>query len=220
MARSYESPLRREQAERTRRALLDACEQVLLAGAPEDVTLHRIAKQAGVTPPTAYRHFPTQEALMSAYLDHVRDRIGMGLAALRAVPAERVHDLPTANYASYEANGTLLRKLMDSPGYERVRLARKVDRAAEAMPAWTAAGERMSEDELRLALAPIYLLVTPAAWRWLRDTWGLSAADAARAAAWAVRTLADAVSAGSAPRDRLAPGDGRTRATKRGKEKR
>ncbi len=94
MVRSYESAVRREQADKTRLALLEACEALLLEGPIEEVTLPKMAKRAGVTAPTAYRHFPDQDALMSAFMEHLRHRIGMGAKSERTGPcprAERIH---------------------------------------------------------------------------------------------------------------------------------
>lgn len=204
MVRSYESALRREQADRTRAALLEACEALMLEGPVEEVTLPRIAKRAGVTAPTAYRHFADQDALMSGFLEHLRHRIGMGLATVAAVPPESVHAIPLVNYASYERDAKVLRAVMASPAYERVRLARPVDRAGMALDAWAAHRGTIPEAQLRERLGALYLMVTPAAWRWLRDTWGLDAESAARAASWATRALADAIVAEGA-RETAAP---------------
>ena len=186
MARRYESAVRDEKAGRTRAALLDACEALLLEGPVEAVTLPAVAQRAGVTKPTAYKYFPDHDALVAAFLEHLRGRIGMELAALAAIAPE---DLPAAvrhNYRKYDENARLLTRLMASPSYERVRVARKVDRAGVAMRSW---GSDASDEELRERLGAVYLLVTPAAWRWLRETWGLSGAGAARAAAWAIESL-------------------------------
>jgi AcrR family transcriptional regulator len=200
MARSYESPLRREQADRTRLALLEACEALLQEQSLDEVTLPRVAKRAGVTAPTAYRHFPTQDALVTAFVEHVRHRIGMGHAALTSTPPERLPEIPRSNYAAYEKDGALLRAIMQSPSFDRARLATPTDRAAMAMGAWSDQRGAIRDATLRERLAPIYLLLTPAAWRWLRDTWGLDASGAARAASWAIAALRDAVAQDGAGR--------------------
>jgi|RhiMethySRZTD1v2_1073278.scaffolds.fasta_scaffold660187_2 AcrR family transcriptional regulator len=186
MPRRYRSTVRDERASRTRAALLDACEELLLELPVEDVTLPAVARRAGVTKPTAYSYFPDNDALMAAFLDHVRDRIGMDHATLAGF---RPSELPAAardNYARFDGNAPLLRRVLDSPSYQRVRLSRKTDRAGMVLPVWDGAA---SERVLRERLGPIYLLLTPASWRWLRETWGLSPEEAARAAAWAVQAL-------------------------------
>src|SRR4051812_42879642 len=77
MKRTYQSSVREEQAGRTRQALLDACEALLLEGPAESVTLPAVARRAGVTKPTAYSYFPDNDALLAGFLDHMRGRIGM-----------------------------------------------------------------------------------------------------------------------------------------------
>ncbi len=189
MARKYESPVREEQASRTRVALLDACEALLLELPVEDVTLPLVAQRAGVTKPTAYRHFPDTDALVAAFLEHLRGRIGMELSALVAVQPDELAHAVRHNYRKFDENARLLTRVMDSPSYDRARRARQVDRAALAAPTW---GGDASDAALRERLGALYLLVTPAAWRWLRETWGLSGAGAARAATWAMETLVQA----------------------------
>lgn len=190
MVRRYESAVRDERASRTRAALLDACEELLLELPVERVTLPEVARRAGVSKPTAYSHFPDQDALMAAFLDHMRDRIGMDHDTLSRTPPSGLPRAVVDNYRRYEKNAQVVRRIMDSPSYERVRLARKVDRAAVALPAWRG---RAPDRVLRERLAAVYLLVTPPSWRWLRDTWGLSPEEAARAASWAMSVLVAAL---------------------------
>ena len=190
MPRTYRSQIRNERANRTRTALLDACEALLMEAPVEEVTLPSVARRAGVTKPTAYSHFPDADALLAGFLEHLRDRIGMDHDALSAIPPSELPAAVLANYRRFDDNAQLLRRIMDSPSYERVRLSRKIDRTAKVLPAWQPAAR---ERAARARLGPVYLLVSPASWRWLRETWGLSDKEAARAAAWAVETLVQAI---------------------------
>jgi AcrR family transcriptional regulator len=196
VARSYDNAARAEKAEATRRALLDACAELLDAHPVEDVSIPMVAKHAGVTAPTAYKHFADHDALLGAFLAHLRGRIGMSHAAIAAVPPAQAHEIPAVNYALFEREARLLRRVMDSPSYDRVRLAAKIDRAGIAAAGWTGRTKGTSERALRASLGPIYLFTTPAAWRWLRDTWALDADEATRAAAWAMEVLGEALRKG------------------------
>ncbi|HVH45046.1 MAG TPA: TetR/AcrR family transcriptional regulator [Labilithrix sp.] len=193
MARRYQSAVRDERASRTRATLLSACEALLLEGPLETVTLPAVARRAGVTKPTAYSYFPDNDALMAGFIEHLRGRIGMSLETLANIPPGRLPTAVRQNYRRFDQNAQLLLRIMDSPSYTRVRLARKIDRAGMAIPIWDRAAP---EPVLRQRLGPIYHLVTPASWRWLRETWGLSGEDAARAAAWAMEVLTSALVAG------------------------
>ena len=196
MARPYKSTLRDERASRTRAALLDACEALLLERPVEEVTLPAVAQRAGVTKPTAYSYFPDNDALMDGFLTHIRDRIGMAHATLAGIAPDDLPRAVRANYRRFEQNAQLLRRVMDSPSYDRVRLARKVDRPALVLPVWDCLA---SERVLRERLGSVYLLLAPRSWRWLRDTWGLDAAAAARAAMWAMQALVSALDARAEP---------------------
>lgn len=65
---SYTSPVRRVDAERNRARILDAARSALLES--EDVSMHAIAKRAGIGQGTLYRNFPNREALILAVHRH------------------------------------------------------------------------------------------------------------------------------------------------------
>ena len=192
MARRYQSPVRDERSQRVRASLLNACEALLLEVPVEEVTLPAVARRAGVSKPTAYSYFPDNDALMAGFLGHLRDRIGMDHKTLAGVEPAGLPAAVRDNYRRFDENARLLQRIMDSPSYERVRLSRKIDRASLAMPVWDAATPKRA---LRERLGPVYMLVSPPSWRWLRETWGLSGEEAARAAAWAISTLVTALNA-------------------------
>lgn len=192
MVRRYESSVRDERANQTRLALLEAYEALLLEeSSDEEVTIPAVARRAGVTKPTAYSYFPDQESLISALLERIRERIGMTHDVLVTIPPAKLPAAAKENYRRFEESSPILRRLMGSPAYERVRLSRKVDRAGLALPTWGEA--KLEEGALRERLGAVYLLTSPASWRWLRDTWGLSPEGASRAAAWAVAALIESI---------------------------
>ena len=63
--RAYASPLRRDQADATRRRIIDAFLERGRAGA-SDISLPELARYAAVSVPTVYRHFPTRADLFQA----------------------------------------------------------------------------------------------------------------------------------------------------------
>jgi AcrR family transcriptional regulator len=74
---------RRADAERNRERILDVARTALTTAS--DVSLHAIAKQAGVGQGTLYRHFPTREALLLAVY---RQDVGELVAAADLLLAE------------------------------------------------------------------------------------------------------------------------------------
>ena len=67
--RSYDSPLRREQASRTRAAVLEAARALFLDQGYAGTTIREVATSAGVSPETVYSVFGNKRAILSALLD-------------------------------------------------------------------------------------------------------------------------------------------------------
>lgn len=75
--RSYNSPLREEQARRTRGLILDAFTELLADRRADEITTKQIAELAGVSQPTVYRHFPDRAALLKGLSNRVGELMGM-----------------------------------------------------------------------------------------------------------------------------------------------
>jgi len=75
--RPYRSDLRARQAEDTRSAILDAAVRVSARGIAL-LTIPDIAREAGVSVPTVYRHFPSKPELVDAIYPHLERRAGRG----------------------------------------------------------------------------------------------------------------------------------------------
>jgi AcrR family transcriptional regulator len=69
MSRTYSSPLRAEQAQATRRRILDAARAQFLDGGWTATTVKAIADAAAVAPATVYTVFGTKRAVLSALID-------------------------------------------------------------------------------------------------------------------------------------------------------
>ena len=64
--RKYASPLRERQADQTRNEILDALVALLADRPVDEVTTRELARAAGVSESTVYRHFPDRSALVDA----------------------------------------------------------------------------------------------------------------------------------------------------------
>jgi AcrR family transcriptional regulator len=77
MARSSsELRTRAEGAEATRRAILDAAEDLLAGVGEEGLSIREICIRAGVTPPTIYHHFGDKGALIDRVVDDTQCTTG------------------------------------------------------------------------------------------------------------------------------------------------
>jgi AcrR family transcriptional regulator len=189
LARSYESPLRAEQMEQTRRRILGAVADVLASEEAGELTIPLVALRARVSVRTVYRHFPTKEALFDAFAEWAEENLRL---VVHSYPEslEALVGMAPELYRAYDENEPLMRALLSKRGQEiRTRTRRRRLRAfEEAMSGLTA---RLEPAERRRALAVVYLLVSAPAWQAMREQSGLDGVEAGRAAAWAVRVLTE-----------------------------
>ncbi|MEO8251333.1 MAG: helix-turn-helix domain-containing protein [Chloroflexota bacterium] len=75
-AREYRSELRAQQADETRSRILDATGRVMARGILK-LSIPAVAREAGVSVPTVYRHFGTKEELVAAIYPHAMARAGI-----------------------------------------------------------------------------------------------------------------------------------------------
>ncbi|GAA1573793.1 TetR/AcrR family transcriptional regulator [Kribbella sancticallisti] len=87
-----------------RNALISAAAELAEQGGPAAVTIRAAARQVGVTPTAAYRHFAGHEALLGAAKAYSLEQMGDAMRKrLAALPAEP--DAPRAAMARIEAIG-------------------------------------------------------------------------------------------------------------------
>src|SRR5262245_21681160 len=73
----YRSNLRQAQAELTRDRIQSAAADLLEeAGGADEITYKAVAKRAGVTEMTVYRHFPTRGELLQGLWRHLNAKMG------------------------------------------------------------------------------------------------------------------------------------------------
>lgn len=191
--RSYDSPVRAAHVEQTRERILEAARGLLVAGGVDGMTLPKVAEAAQVSAPTVYRHFATADDLIAAFLEWIRPQIGQ-VPGLLDRPPDEAHLTPLENFPLFEKHGAMLKPLMDSRVFNQIRVKSVSDRAKRAGQTLQAAAPTWSTEDVEAAAGVLYVLTSPQAWRWLRETWGLDADLAARAASWAMETLVERLS--------------------------
>ena len=187
--RPYESPLRTEQMEQTRRRILEATAEVLADEEVAEVTIPLVALRARVSVRTVYRHFPTKEALFDAFGEWAGEHLRLVILSYPET-LEGVREMAPALYRMYDQNAPLIRALLSKRGQEiRARTRRR--RLTTFEKAMQEVTDGLDPEECRRALAVVYLLVSAPAWQAMRDQWDLGGEEAGKAAAWAVRVLTD-----------------------------
>jgi AcrR family transcriptional regulator len=189
--RAYHSTLRDAQAAQTRERILTAAKEFLEANDLADLTLRRVAELADVSAPTVYAHFPTMEALHQAFFFWLKPHIGTDNLAVPGL--SDFVDMPHRVFPHYQRQGRLLRNLLNTQAWDRLR----AEDWQTKQDVWTApisaALPDLTPEQARRAAIALSAFSTGNVWRWLIDVTGCSEAEAEQIAEWATAALASAL---------------------------
>ena len=175
---------RAAQAQATRGRILEATLSVMTRGVAS-VSIPAVAREAGVSVPTVYRHFGTKRDLLAAVFPHVVRRAGLD----ELVPPRSSDELGRGVRALFEridSAGDLARAAAASPAAEEVR---RVD-----MPARLEMSRRLA-DSIMPKLTPgdrdriarlLTILISASALRVWRDHLGSTVEEAASDIDWVI----------------------------------
>jgi len=171
----------------------------LISSGRADINHDLVAENAGVARRTVYRYFPDRESLLQSPMDRVR-----GLAGGNMREPQSEEDLVGFLYdihTGFDRVAPIATMIRSSPQGRAMRLANNKRRVESYTRAAADAVKDLPEEDRILATAMLQVLhSTP--WLEMRDHWGLSGEQIARACGWAMRTLlADLHARGSAPLD-------------------
>jgi AcrR family transcriptional regulator len=120
--RKYELKARAEGQEQTRRAIAKAASELHGEVGPAETTVAEIARRAGVSRLTVYKHFPDNAALYPACSAHYLEEHPLpdfGAAMQSGDAAERLRSVLDAVYAGwYRESGTMMRNLQRDRGLD------------------------------------------------------------------------------------------------------
>ena len=183
--RPYHSELREQQAEETRARILDATVNVMARGIAS-LSIPDVAREAGVSVPTVYRHFKTKEALLAAVYPHVVHREGLD----RLTPPRTVDELRDGvrtYFTHLDALDDLARLAMASPAAEDVRRLSMQRRLALLRAIPESVVPALAEaDRDRIARLLVALTASSAQRLW-RDQFGATIEEAADDIDWVIR---------------------------------
>jgi len=193
--RAYGSPLRAQQAEETRERILDATVRVMAKGLAF-VSVPQVAREAGVSVPTVYRHFATKRDLLGAVYPHSVRRAGLDEVVIPRSMDELRGGL-RAYFERTDSFGDLARAAMASPASEEVRRLNMPDRVAIfRRVADTIEPKPSKADRDRIARLLVILTASSALRLW-RDQLGSSVEEAADDVDWVLRAVIASVSSRS-----------------------
>jgi AcrR family transcriptional regulator len=185
--RRYESQLRGEQAEATRERILEALVRAMAVGLAS-LSIPAVAREAGVSIPTVYRHFGSKAGLFDALGPYLARKAGL-LPDPFPTSLDEIETAILEVDRNLDAMDPTLRAAMASPLGQEVRQAamparRTMHRAAIGRSAPDLAGDDLD----RLADLSVVLL-SSGTFRVLRDSLGLDVDVVADRTRWALRTL-------------------------------
>lgn len=195
--RAYRSELRTQQTEETRSRILDATVRVLARGLAS-LSIPAVAREAGVSVPTVYRHFATKADLLSALYPHLARRAGFDSLAFPG-SVDELRDGVRAVFDRIEALDDLARAAVASPAADEARRATMPKRLEMARRfADTIEPTAAKADRERIARLLVVLTSSSALRTW-REYLGASVEQAAEDVEWVMRA---AVAAASRRHDR------------------
>jgi AcrR family transcriptional regulator len=195
VARPYRSELREQHAEDTRARILDATVRVMGAGVAT-VTIPSVAREAGVSIPTIYRHFRTKLDLLAAVYPHIERRARLGdLVVPRTI--DELRDGVRALFERLESFDDLARAAIASPAAAEARSLSMPRRIALTRALAASIEPKLSEAAQERIARLLVILTSSAALRTWRDHLNASVEEAADDIDWIVRAvIAHATSAG------------------------
>lgn len=184
-SRTYRSDLRAEQTEETRARILDATLRVMATGLAS-LSVPAVAREAGVSVPTVYRHFRTKRELLAAVYPHAARRAGVdAIADPRSL--DELRPMIRAVLERLDHLDDVSRAAIASPAASEVRHAtmatryQRIQRLADSIEPKLRKADR---DRLTRLMT---VITASASLRMWRDHLGLSVDEVASDIDWIVR---------------------------------
>jgi len=194
--RTYRSNLRAEQAEDTRTRVLEATLRLMTDGMAS-FSIPAVARDAGVSVPTIYRHFGRKSDLLAALYPHVAKGLGVDQVPDPASVGE-VRDAVRAIFDRLDALDDLTRAAMASPGADAVRHATMPRRFERIRRLGDSIEPKLADADLDRITRLLVILTSSSALRTWRDHLGSSVDEAADDVDWVLRAAIAAARTGSA----------------------
>lgn len=175
--------LRDRLSQTTRDVIVDALIAQLLETGAYDLTYFALARRAGVSVRTIYRHFPTRDDL----LDELSRRVN-AVVAIKEIPRNRESTVALVRtlFATFEKNAPIVGAQIQAGLAGKVRARARQKRVNVVEHVFTAAMPNLPAERRRAAAGVISVLLSANTWARLREEAGIEGGEIT---AWAVDTL-------------------------------
>jgi AcrR family transcriptional regulator len=166
-----------------------------MAAGLADLSIPAVAREAGVSVPTVYRHFGTKHDLISAVYPHIVRRAGLN----QATPPRTLDELRDGlrvHFGRLDSLGDMARAAMASPAAEEARRISMPDRIAAFRRLPDSVVPKLSEVDRDRITRLLVVLTASSALRMWRDHFGASVDEAADDVDWLVRAAISAAHQG------------------------
>jgi AcrR family transcriptional regulator len=150
------------------------------------VSIPAVAREAGVSVPTVYRHFPTKHDLLAAIYPHAMRRAGLDEVVFPRSMDELRNGL-RAHFERTDSLGDLARAAMASPASDEVRRLSMPRRLAAFRQVADSIEPKPSKADRDRIARLLVILTASSALRLWRDQLGSSVDEAADDVDWVVR---------------------------------
>lgn len=191
--------LRDQQAEFTRRMLMEAAQRVIDNNSIDDFSIQKVAEEAGVSHRTIYRYFPSRQELLDAFTDWMEDTVDPIQPTIPTKPDD-IRQMVLEAFARFDRNAPYFRAglLLATQG-EPIQPHRQAGRDQMVREALADVLEPMDEAEAQQAYAIIRHLLGAHTWQVMYDRFDLKEGQSGEAVAWAIDVLLEALRQGRGP---------------------
>lgn len=204
--RRYASPHRERQAQQTRELILEALTERLGERTPDEITTRDLARAAGVSEGTVYRHFPDRLALLGGLTERLHERTGRRPGSRRIDTAEDLSRLARELMQALDANYAAARAEALFNADPRHFSAATMETTGRMRTALAVSFPSLDARELNELTAIVRSLLSAQSWLRMREEFGLDGAASGGAVAWALGALFEEVRRIGGPGAGGAPG--------------
>ena len=188
--RAYHSPLRESQAAATHDRILEGLVRTMANGVSE-LSVPAVAREAGVSVATVYRHFPNKQSLLTALPAYFSRQSGMDWRWELPSSWEAYERMLHRLFAAYERFDEVARAAMVSQLGRRARQAQLPERIEFSRRALASIAPGLDDEALDRVNRLSLMLVSSSSFG-MYQALGLTAEEAAEEALWAIRTAIEA----------------------------